>query len=43
MGQILTQQKLSVVPEIETFLYKYQPQLQFYKNMSINFKILLLR
>ncbi len=35
MGQKLTQIKLSVAPEVETFLYKYLPQLTFSKSLSI--------
>jgi hypothetical protein len=34
MGQKLTQTKLSVAPEVETFLYKYLPQLQFVKSLT---------
>ena len=34
MGQKLTQTRNTVVPEVETFLYKYLPQLQFVKLLS---------
>jgi hypothetical protein len=34
MGQKFTQTKLNVVPEVETFLYKYLPQLQFVKTLN---------
>lgn len=34
MGQKFTQTKMNVVPEVETFLYKYLPQLQFVKTLS---------
>jgi hypothetical protein len=34
MGQKLTQSKSAVIPEAETFLYKYLPQFQFVKILS---------
>jgi hypothetical protein len=35
MGQKLTQSKNSIIPEADTFLLKYVPELQFKKILSI--------